>query len=122
MSFKKKKDHFTDCCLFAIFRTKTAIRCQYWYFGRTFYTRTPGKPNANSRPSQNSPGVEDSAVEQSAVEMVAHKVSAHHRAFAVFGSGDGFGDDQVGFVPHIQKVDVKHQSGICRNYIACKHG
>lgn len=69
-----------------------------------------------------SPGVEGGAVEQGAVEMVANKVGSHHGAFAVFGVDDGFGDNQVGFVPHIQHVDVEHQSGVGRDDIACGHG
>lgn len=49
-----------------------------------------------------SPGVERGTIEQGAIEMVPDKVGANHRAFAVFGSGDGSGDNQVGSVPHIQ--------------------
>lgn len=56
--------------------------------------------NSSTGPnSKHAPGFEDSVVEQGTVEMVPHKVSAHHRAFAVFGSGDGFGNDHVGLVP-----------------------
>lgn len=68
------------------------------------------------------PGIEDGAVVQTAVEMVAHEVRAHHRALAVFGSADGFGGNQVGFVPHIQQMDGKHQGGIWRNHFTCEHG
>lgn len=75
---------------------------------------------SNTCPSQNSPGFKHGAVEQGAVEMVAHKVGAHHRAFAVFGSAYGFGDNQVSLVPQIQEMDVKHQSGIWRNHVAWK--
>ena len=74
-------------------------------------------PNPITHPSRNSPRIKDSAVEQGPVKMVAHKVSAHHRALAVLGSSDGFGDDQVGLVPQIQQMDVKYQSGIWRNHV-----
>lgn len=74
------------------------------------------------RTNKASPGVKRGTVEQGAVETVADKVGAHHRAFAVFGGGDGFGDNQVSFVPHVQQVDVEHQRGIRRNHLACKHG
>ena len=72
--------------------------------------------------SLGSPGVEGGAVEQGAVEVVAYEVGSHHGAFAVFGVVDGFSDNQVAFVPHIQHVDVEHQGGVGRDDIACGHG
>lgn len=59
-------------------------------------------------PHRTSPGVEGRAVQQSAVKVVAHEVSAHHRARAVYGRGDGFGHHQVGRVPHVQQLEVEH--------------
>lgn len=74
--------------------------------------------NSDSHSKQKSPGVEDGPIEQGTVEVVTHKVSAHHRAFAAFWSGDGFGDDHVGLVPQIQQMDVKDYGGVWRNYVA----
>lgn len=82
-------------------------------------TNPADKEQARSGAKEASPGVKRGAVQQRAVEMVADKVGAHHRAFAVFGRGDAFGDNQVGFVPHVQQVDVEHQRGIGGNHLTC---
>lgn len=65
-----------------------------------------------------SPGVKDGSVQEGAIVMVTHKVSAHHRAFAVFGSADGFGDDQVSFVPQVQQMHVEHQGSVWGDHFA----
>lgn len=85
-----------------------ALSDSYWFEGTV---------DEHHHQNHNSPGVKGGAVKQSAVEMVTHKVGAHHGAHAVFGGGDGFGDDQVSFVPQIQQMDVKHDCGVRRNNI-----
>lgn len=76
-----------------------AVQIQNYYFSRNhFINRNWPQHSCNGA----SPGVECGTIEQGAIEMVADKVGANHRAFAVFGSGNGSGDNQVGFVPHVQ--------------------
>lgn len=79
-----------------------AVQIQNYSFSRNNAINNGSLQRAGNGADKASPGVERGAVQQGAVEMVADEVGADHRAFAVFGSGDGSGDNQVGFVPHVQ--------------------
>lgn len=79
-----------------------AVQIQNYSFSRNDAINNNSLQHAGNGANKASPGVECGTVQQGAVEMVADKVGADHRAFAVFGGGDGSGDNQVGFVPHVQ--------------------
>lgn len=79
-----------------------AVQIQNYSFSGNNAINDNTPQHAGNGANTASPGVERGTVQQGAVKMVADKVGADHRAFAVFGGADGSGDNQVGFVPHVQ--------------------
>lgn len=70
-----------------------AVQIQNSSFSRNNAINNSSLQHAGNGANKASPGVECGTVQQGAVEMVADKVGADHGAFAVFGRGDGSGDN-----------------------------